>query len=768
MFNANYYMGKNVNYPKHNIDPKKKDKEWYKKFAEAAYSDYVNNKLTIPFSIREEMDLLRLYAKGNQPVNKYMDRLSPRDKKTQKRKGYMNVSWDILSVVPKFKRVVMGMLDKMEYDIFIDALDEKSISDKEAMKWKVWASKKLTEDLGEDPTMVEDLPQIPGMPNFVPNSLEELQMMQELGSFKLAIEMAYEKALNWSYDMSSWEDIKRRIFSDLFDLGIAVSRDYVDPVSKQVRARYVNPRDAIMSYSSDPAHKNMKMAGEMKKMTIAQLREKAQHQLTDEEISEIADKYRNFENSSSSTVVNSGISPENFEDYDIYALELEFIDYDLQMYEKKKTSRGDYRYYQKPFDYKKKPTEKRQPHSVKKKKIRKVTWIIGTDYVYDFGEQTDIPKNDSEEVCLSYKAYRENDKSILSSIIPLADNIQLTWLKMQNAIAMSAPSGIKVEVGALSNISMGGKKFEPLDILRLYRQTGDVIYKASTHQSQFTGSQPSPIDKVTGGIGPELNEYITILSHDIEMIRQITGISPAMDASTLSTETPVGTSKMQVGATNNVMHNLFIGYKTLKTQLAQNMLVRWQVRIRSGNIKGLSKAIGENSVNIMKLSSKTRLEELGLIVQMRPSDQEKAEVKQMAIQSSAARKQGGVGISMADYMYISRLIDQGAIKLAQSYLAIKETQEQARQDQVQAQLEQQRQEGAAALAEQKSTADMAKVEGTAASKARGEIEVEKVKSNLRTLERGDKAMHDDTSEDKKHYQRLDEKLIESSNKTLNN
>jgi hypothetical protein len=202
-----------------------------------------------------------------------MDRLSPRDKKTNKRKGYMNVSWDILSVVPKFKRVVMGMLDKMEYDVFIDALDEKSISDKESMKWRVWANKVLSEALEEDPAANaanEGMPQMPGMPNFVPNSVEELEMMKDLGSFKLAIEIAYEKALNWSYDMSSWEDIKRRIFSDLFDIGIAMVKDYVDPISKQVKSRYVNPRDAIISYSSDPSHKNMKIAGEMRKMTIAQ------------------------------------------------------------------------------------------------------------------------------------------------------------------------------------------------------------------------------------------------------------------------------------------------------------------------------------------------------------------------------------------------------------------------------------------------------------------------------------------------------------------
>jgi len=405
MFNANSYIGKNVTYPKHNIDPKKKDEKWYKQYAEALYADYVNNKLTIPFSVRGEIDLLRLYAKGNQPVTKYMDRLSPRDRKTNKRKGYMNVSWDILSVVPKFKRVVMGMLDKMEYDIFIDALDEKSVSDKDSMKWRVWANKVLSEELGEDPAATEGMPQMPGMPNFVPNSVEELEMMKDLGSFKLAIEIAYEKALNWSYDMSSWDDIKRRIFSDLFDIGIAMARDYVDPISKQVKSRYVNPRDAIMSYSSDPAHKNMKSAGEIRKMTIAQLRERAP-EIPDEVISQIADKYRNYENNGSANEVNPGESSDEYEDYDVCVIDVEFIDYDLEKYEKKKTSRGNYMYYPKSFDYKKKKTEKRQSHTVKKKKIRKVSWVVGTETVFNWGEQTDIPKNDSEEVCLSFKAYR--------------------------------------------------------------------------------------------------------------------------------------------------------------------------------------------------------------------------------------------------------------------------------------------------------------------------------------------------------------------------
>jgi len=760
MYNFSFYRDKNLEYPSHDIDPKLKDKNWHKKWAEVGYAKYVNDRSAVPYSRRAEIELARLYAMGNQPVEKYMDRLSPKDTKTGQRKGYMNVSWDILSVVPKFRAVVMGMFEKMDYDVFCNAIDEKSSDERDSMKWRVWAEKKLAERLG--PT--EDQQQM-GIVPFVPDSIEELQMMYEMGAFKLMQEIAMERRLNWSFYLSSWKDIKRLLFEDLFEIGYAFTKDYVDPNGK-VKVRYVDPRNWIGNYSRTHTFDNLKLAGEVREMNLADLRREAGEQITDDQIKEIAEKYIGY-NQNPSTIDFTGFySDSNYSTFEATVVDMEFFDYDIKKYEAKTDSRGNVKYYPKPFSYNKKKSDTRTPHQAKYKTVRKVSWVVGTEFVYNWGYQNDIVSEGSNDVRLSYHGYKHSDKSILSSIIPLADNIQMTWLKIQNAIAMARPSGISVEVGSLSNITLGGKEQSPLDILRVYRQTGDLLYKASTHHSEFNSQSAKPVDRLQGGIGGELQELIGIMNNDIEMIRQITGISPAMDASTLNPETPVGTSKLQIGATNHILNTIFVGYEFLKESTAKSMAKRWQIVSRYRSYKGSYNPFGTTKTEIINMPKGKDFSELAIKLEMQPTEEQKAKIDQLAIVSSQAKKQGGVGISLGDYMYIGRLLQENNLKLAQLYLQYKEAKDQQQQDQKQAALEQQRNEGAQALQAQKSESEAQKVQLSEQAKGEREINVETVKSDLRDKERDNKSKNDRDENDQRHTQDMDKLLTQSADKML--
>lgn len=763
MYNFDFYRNKNITYPRHDIDPSKKDKKWHKRWAEAAYSKYINDRSAIPSSRRAEIELLRLYAIGNQPVEKYMDRLSPMDNKTGKRKGYMNVSWDILSVVPKFRAVVMGMFEKMDYDVYCNAIDEKSSDERTYMKWKVWAEKKMDEKLGP----VEAQEKM-GVAAFVPDSLEELQMMYEMGAFKLMQEIAMEKNLKWSFYLSSWKDIKRLLFEDMFDIGYAATKDYVDHGdSGKVKARYVDIKNMIANFSRKHTHDNLKVVGEVRGLTIPELRREAGNQISDTEMKEIANEYTGWKQNPD-TIDFTGFynSDSDYDNFDVSVVDMEFFDYDVQKYEEKKDKRGNKKFYKKDHKYNKKKSDTRTPHKGNYKTVRRVTWIIGTDYVYNWGYQNDVVTKGDNDVRLSYNLYKHSDKSILASLIPLVDNIQITWLKIQNAIAMSAPSGIKVDVKALSDITLGGQEQDPLDIIKLYKATGDILYSATTHHSEFNGSGGSPIERITGGVGPELQELTNIMSFDIDMIRQISGISAAMDASSLSAEVPVGTSKMQIGATNNIMHTMFVGYEYLKENTARNMAKRWQIVSRTRSFKGSYNPFGSLNTEIINISKGKTYADMGIKLEMQPTAEQIAKIDALALQSSNAKKQGGIGISLGDYMYIMRLLAENNLKLAQLYLQYKEAKDQQRMEGKQMELEQQRNQGAQELQAQKSEAEAAKIQVTEQSKGQREIEVETVKSELRIGERADKSELDKVENKEKHYQNLETELTKSADKYL--
>jgi hypothetical protein len=209
--------------------------------------------------------------------------------------------------------------------------------------------------------------------------------------------------------------------------------------------------------------------------------------------------------------------------------------------------------------------------------------------------------------------------------------------------------------------------------MSIRRQTGDLIYKATTHHTQSQGTSGKPIFPIEGGIGSQLQEFLTIFDHNINMMRQITGISQVMDGS-VDPNVPVGTTEMSVAGSNNILHNFWVGYTFLKEDTAKNMSLRWQVVARYKNISGHYPALGRNTFEIIKITSKMAFCEYAIKAEMRPTEKMKQRMLDAALASVTAHKQGGVGIGMSDYFFIERQVEYGNIKYAQIYLAWKEQQ----------------------------------------------------------------------------------------------
>ncbi len=748
MHSVSTYQSKSIEFPKHDVDPKlKKQAAWNKEFLEAIYSIYLRDQAGIRYSARTEMDLLRLYAEGNQPVTKYQDRLCPKDAKTGKRKGWMNISWDILSVAPKVRAIVVGMMEKIDHDIICSAIDPNSEKEKDSLKWSMWAEKQLESVLGPQ----KDINALKEVMPVIPNSLKELEMFMQMGANKLKQEIAMESALDWSFYLSRWKTIKKKIYEDFFDLGVAATKDYVDHTTQRVMSRYVDPINLIVKYSRDHAFNDVSYAGEVRHVTIAQLRKEmakeiASGEVTEETFAKIATNYCGYKGNPtgyefdqySQTNGNGGYT---YDEFKVCILDAEYKSYDVRKYETKTTSTGEKFTYNKPYKYKKKNNPKRKPGKSEMPTIYKGSWVVGTEIVFDYGLQYDIPRQSKNEARMSYHIYKISNKSMLASIIPQLDNMQITWLKMQNALAMAAPGGLAIEFGSLSNISMGGKKLSPLDVLAIRRQTGDLLYKStSPHPSPNPSPNAGkPVFDIQGGVGSQLTEFVGVLDHNANMIRSITGINEAVDSSMPNPEIAVGNTEVAIAAANNVLNYFYSGYEFLKEESAKNMALRWQIVSRYKEMTGHYPALGKNTMNVIRITKDLSYAEYGLKIEMRPTEAQRARVLQAANMSLQARKQGGIGISMSDYVFIENTIEGGGnLKYVQMYLAWREEQEYDKAEQSkQAAIEQQ---GQQIMAQQQASreADMEMV----GAEAQGDIAVETAKSELRQGESDNKYKND--------------------------
>lgn len=658
--------------PSDNIDPSEKRLAPYSlKWAQAVYQMHVRDQGGIRYTKLQDIDLNRQYAEGRQPVEKYLDILCPKDKATGQRRSFLDISTDILSIIPKFRSIVIGKFLQMDHDIIADAIDEKSSGEKRDARYKLWA-KAQTEK------MLKPIEQMAGLElsaeetnEILPSSIQELDMLESTGAFKLKWEAGMEKLLKDAFYCSNWNEIKVRAYEDIFDLGLLATRDYTDKVTGKAKARYVDPKRLIVRHSREHNYENVDYIGEIVDLTPNQIRVDAGEQIPMDELNRIIQLYA--DSNHLDFVFNENINDlyEQFGNLEVKVMDLTWKTIDTTKQEKKTDVRGHARYYNKDYNYELSEEQieagNREVLVGKKHMVYKCKWILGSDYVYDFGVEEDIIRPTKKTVKLPFNIYRLSRKSILDSIIPLEDNIQLAWLKFQNCLAKASPSGIAVDVSALKNISSGKNKLSPLEILKIRRETGDLLYKSTTHHSQVISPNAGrPIIELPGGAGAELDEHMKVIDFNINMIRQITGINPLMDATAPAPNTLVGTAEIAQQGTNNTLFNLYNAYRYVKEATASNLSIRIQNIIRY-DCKLYEPVIGNSLLHIFKQGNPIAHADYGIRLSLKPQDEE----KQRLLQKTELAWQQQM-INYSDYMYIEQEINHGSIKMARIFMMYRE------------------------------------------------------------------------------------------------
>jgi len=555
-------------FPRHDIDPAKKildgEDSWLLKYSEAIFAAWLRDKCAIPYTELDTFTTNRKYGAGQQDPSIYQDiLLEEEDKGKPEREGWYNVNWDIFSVAPKFKNVVVGMMENQEHDIVATAIDPMSGKEREEQKWDLW----MKSLYGKDFQQIDQNLGIRREPDsFIPESYNELMIYEELGGFKLKKEYAIERGIDYTFYISDWPEIKRKMIHDILDNNCCCTKDYVDKYTARVKTRYVDPSRLIMQYSRHYNHRNSEWGGEIVPMKITDIRVVAPD-IPETELRELAQKYQGTNNNPSITIwetdnENSGAGSLSYkyDDFWIDVLDLEIKSVDSNYKQYRTDQRGERHYYDEEFGYVKN-TETRKTKVVNTKVVYRVKWIIGTKRLFDYGYQYDVPRPGKKEVELSYHLYKLPGRSMISLIQPNLDQIQLTWLKMQNAIAMSSPSGVAVEYTSLTNMTLGGKKMDPLEILTIKRGMGDIFYRATTHRGYVNSPNAGkPVQELDGGIGRSLEEFVRIFELNFNFIRDLSGINQIADASSPDPNQSVTGSKMAISATSNALKPIYASY----------------------------------------------------------------------------------------------------------------------------------------------------------------------------------------------------------------
>jgi len=630
--------------------------EWFRK--SSGTGRFVQN--------QRDFHKLRLYARGEQSVQKYKDEFSVNGDLS-----YLNLDWKPVPIIPKFVDIVVnGMQDRL-FTVKAFAQDPTSVKERtnfvEMMLEDMNTQELITqidETLGVDVRNVkqEDLP----------SSKEELELHMQIG-YKQSVELAHEQAIDNTFKRNAYHEIKKRCDYDQTVLGIAAAKHTFNNTDG-IKLEYVDPSNLIYSYTEDPNFDDVYYFGEVKQIKSNELK-KQFPELTDEEFEDIIKKSSNYNNYD--YVDND--SNDNFDTNTLTVLYFNWKTWEKSVYKIKETSTGAKKAIKKDDKFNPPKDQRTRFERVAQamETIYEGVLVLGSNKLLKWQKATNMVRPDSNinKVMMNYvvsapRMYKGKIESLVSRMVTYADLIQLTHLKLQQVIQRMTPSGVYLDADGLAEIDLGnGTNYNPQEALNLYFQTGSVIGRSMTVDGDMNPGKV-PIQELPGGGGQQSQALIQAYNYYLQMLRDVTGLNEARDGSDPDPYALVGVQKLAAANSNTATRHILHSSLYITSTLAEAISVRIKdVLAYHPQRDAMIGGIGRFSVGALKEMDNLHMHDFGIFLELDPDEDEKQLVENN-IQVALSRDQ----IHLEDIIDIRQVKN---IKLANQLLKYRRAKKEA-------------------------------------------------------------------------------------------
>ena len=700
-----------VNFPSQAVsDLEKMSPEYGLKVARAIQAEWFSNRDDKFTSNYDTFHKLRLYARGEQSVEKYKNELSINGDLS-----YLNLDWKPVPIVSKFVDIVVNGMSQRSYEINAFSQDyasvvkrteymESMLRDIQSREYNDMVQAGFGMDIYENDKET------------LPDNEEELALHMQL-NYKQAIELAEEQALNVLLEESDYDLIRRRTLYDLVTIGIGATKTNFN-YSEGVKVEYVDPANLVYSYTNSPYFDDIYYVGEVKQIPINELVKEFPN-LTEQEIKEIVEGPRDATRRRYNRDYNK-----------VEVLYFNYKTHANNVYKLKSTSTGADKVIQKDDTFNP-PADMQGEFSRLDRVIETIyegVLILGTDKLLKWGMQPNMmrSKSDFGKVKMNYnivapRMYDGRIQSLVSRITGFADMIQLTHLKLQQVMNRMVPDGVYLDADGLAEIDLGnGTNYNPQEALNMFFQTGSVIGRSFTSEGDMNPGKV-PIQQIqNGGGGNKLQSLIATYNYYLQMIRDVTGLNEARDASTPDKNALVGIQKLAAANSNTATRHILQSMMFLTAEAAECLSLRISDILEySPTREAFIRAIGAHNVATLDELKELHLYDFGVFIELMPDEEEK-QMLENNIQVALAQQL----IDLDDAIDLRNVRN---VKLANQLLKVKKKKKQEK-DQLTQQQNIQAQSQANAQAQQ--AAAQAEVQKNQA-KAQTDAQLEQVKSELK-------------------------------------
>ena len=590
------------------------EQEWFNKD---------NNGIGKFYNSRQEAHRLRLYARGEQSIRKYKDEFAINGDLS-----YLNLDWKPVPIIPKFVDIVVnGMQDRL---FSIKAVGQDNISTGKRTKFV----NDIQQDLNTA-NLLLDIEQKLGVSarNFAVNELpantEELELYMQL-NYKQGIEMAEEEAINNIFKANKYDETKKRIDYDLTTLGIGAAKHGFNNTDGVV-VEYVDPANLVWSFTEDPNFGDCYYFGEVKTIKVNELKKQFPG-LSNEEIEELVNKGSNWNDYNDPTYNfynNSELAAKNT----LTVLYFNWKTWEHDVYKIKEIPTGANKAIKKDDTFN--PPKDKRTRFEKVKQTREVIYegclVLGTETLLSWKKASNMirPSSNINKVMMNYivsapRLYKGNINSLVSKMTPYADLVQLTHLKLQQAIQRMTPSGVYLDADGLAEIDLGnGTNYNPQEALNMYFQTGSIIGRSLTMEGERNNGN-IPIQELPGGGGQQIQVLIGAYNQYIQMMRDVTGLNEARDAADPDQYSLVGVQKLAAANSNVATRHILQSSMFITTCLAEAISLRFKDVLEYHPTKEMFiDSIGQFSVGSLQELQNLNLHDFGIFLELAPDENEK-------------------------------------------------------------------------------------------------------------------------------------------------
>ena len=668
-------------------------------------------------SNQNDFHSLRLYARGEQSIQKYKDELSINGDLS-----YLNLDWTPVPIISKFVDIVVNGMSERMYDIKAYSQDPYGVSKRTAYMDSILADMR-TKDLNAFTEEAFGIQISEHDEETLPDSEEELALHMQL-SYKQAVEIAEEQAINTLLDGNKFDLIKKRFYYDLTVLGIGATKTSFN-TSEGVVIDYVDPANLVYSYTDSPYFDDIYYVGEVKTIPVNELAKQFPH-LKAEDLEDIM---KNKSNNRSN--YNSTHSYDKEDNNTIQVIYFNYKTYMNEVYKVKETGSGSMKVIEKDDSFN--PPENLDFNYSKLQRSIECLYdgamILGTDKLlkWEMSKNMMRPKSDYTKVKMNYsivapRMYNGKIDSLVKKITGFADMIQLTHLKLQQVMSRMVPDGVYLDADGLAEIDLGnGTNYSPQEALNMFFQTGSVIGRSFTSEGDQNPGKV-PIQEIQSGSGGnKMQALIGTYNYYLQMIRDVTGLNEARDGSTPDKNALVGVQKLAAANSNTATRHMLQAGLYLTAETCECLSLRISDILEySPSKNAFMQAIGGHNLATLDEMSELHLYDFGIFLELLPDEEEKALLEnniQMALQQKI--------IDLEDAIDVREIRN---VKLANQVLKIRRKKKMERDQlmqqqniQAQSQANQQAQQAAAQSEVQKNQAI-----------SQNQAQLEQIKAGLKT------------------------------------